>query len=185
MDIPVNIRHRLDSINADKYCGYYISEVTFKCDVLLETRLWDLAKYIQSQLKTMIAQDQHWLFPNIKEEWENGEDTKDLAANSSQEGKVSDVIVSNLMYYKYPTDLGWGEVKSLYCAFSITIPLWTNFELLFQACNGKFTYTLVYCPGVKNEKYANDYMDAFVKITENSHSSHGTHTLKEYLIEIG
>jgi len=183
MDIPVNIRHRLGNVNGDEYCGFYVTEVTFKCDVLLETTLWDLARNIQAQLKTIIAQDQHLLFAKVKEEWETGEDTKELAVSSWQEGKISDVIVSNLMYYKYPTDLGWGEIQSLYCAVSVAIPFCSNLELLFQACNGKFTYTLVYCPGEKNEKYANEYMDAFVKIMEKSHLGHVTHSLEEYLSE--
>ena len=47
MDIPVNIRHRLDGIGGDEYCGFYVSEVTFRCDVLPETGLWDLARNIQ------------------------------------------------------------------------------------------------------------------------------------------
>jgi len=181
MDIPVNIRHRLDNIGGDEYCGFYVSEVTFKCDVMLETRLWDLARNIQSQLKTIIAQDQHLLFAKVKEEWETGEETKDLAVSSWAEGKISDVIVSNLMFYKYPTDLGWGEISSLYCAVSVAIPFCSNLELLFQACSGKFTYTLVYCPGKNNEKSANDYIDAFVNIMENSHSEHGSQSLKEFL----
>ena len=163
------------------YCGFYVTEVTFKCDVLLETTLWDLARNIQAQLKTIIAQDQHMLFAKVKEEWETGEDTKELAVSSWQEGKISDVIVSNLMYYKYPTDLGWGEIQSLYCAVSVAIPFCSNLELLFQACNGKFTYTLVYCPGEKNEKYANEYIDAFVKIMEKSHLGDITHSLEELL----
>ena len=85
------------------------------------------------------------------------------------------------MYYKYPTDLGWGEICSLYCAVSVAIPFCSNLELLFQACSGKFTYTLVYCPGKNNEKSANDYMDAFVKVLENCHLENGTQSLKEYL----
>ena len=181
MDIPVNIRHRLDGIDGDEYAGFYVTEVTFKCDVLLETKLWDLARNIQDQLKNIIAQDQHLLFAKVKEEWETGEETKDLAVSSWQEGKISDVIVSNLMYYKYPTDLGWGEINSLYCAVSVAIPFCSNLELLFQACSGKFTYTLVYCPGKNNEKSANDYMDAFVKILENSHLENGAQSLKEFL----
>ena len=35
MDIPVNIRHRLENVNGDEYCGFYVTEVTFKCDVML------------------------------------------------------------------------------------------------------------------------------------------------------
>ena len=35
MDIPVNIRQRLDDVNGDEYCGFYVTEVTFKCDVTL------------------------------------------------------------------------------------------------------------------------------------------------------
>ena len=115
----------------------------------------------------------------MKDEWETSEETKDLAISSWQEGKISDVIVSNLMFYKYPTDLGWGEINSLYCSVSVAIPFCSNLELLFQACNGKFTYTLVYCPGENNEKSANNYMDAFVNIMENSHLENGSHSLKE------
>ena len=66
MDIPVNIRQRLDDVNGDEYCGFYVTEVTFKCDVTLETKLWDLARNIQSQLKTIIGQDQHLLFAKVK-----------------------------------------------------------------------------------------------------------------------
>merc|ERR1712223_243533 len=181
MDIPVNIRQRLDDVNEDEYCGFYVTEVTFKCDVTLETKLWDLARNIQGQLKTIIAEDQHLLFSKVKEEWETSEETKDLAISSWQEGKISDVIVSNLMFYKYPTDLGWGEINSLYCSVSVAIPFCSNLELLFQACSGKFTYTLVYCPGKNNEKSANDYMDAFVKMMETSHLENGTQSLKEFL----
>ena len=102
-------------------------------------------------------------------------------SSSWQEGKISDVIVSNLMYYKYPTDLGWGEMRALYCAVSVAIPFCSNLELLFQACSGMFTYTLVYCPGDNNEKSANEYIDAFVNIMENSHLKNGNQTLEEYL----
>ena len=102
-------------------------------------------------------------------------------SSSWQEGKISDVIVSNLMYYKYPTDLGWGEMRALYCAVSVAIPFCSNLELLFQACSGMFTYTLVYCPGDNNEKSANEYIDAFVNIMENSHLKNGKQTLEEYL----
>merc|ERR1712223_1581921 len=173
--------HAKTASSRDDYDGFYVTEVTFKCDVLLETKLWDLARNIQDQLKNIIAQDQHLLFAKVKEEWEIGEETKDLAVSSWQEGKISDGIVSNLMYYKYPTDLGWGEINSLYCAVSVAIPFCSNLELLFQACSGKFTYTLVYCPGKNNEKSANDYMDAFVKILENSHLENGAQSLKEFL----
>ena len=65
MDIPVNIRQRLDDVNGDEYCGFYVTEVTFKCDVTLETKLWDLARNIQGQLKTIIGQDQHLLFAKV------------------------------------------------------------------------------------------------------------------------
>ena len=44
-----------------------------------------------------------------------------------------------------------------------------------------FTYTLVYCPGEKNEKSANDYIDTFVKIMENSHREDGAICLKDFL----
>ena len=67
MDIPVNIRQRLDDVNGDEYCGFYVTEVTFKCDVTLETKLWDLARNIQGQLKTIIGQDQHLLFAKVIE----------------------------------------------------------------------------------------------------------------------
>ena len=157
-----------------------LTEVTFKCDVKLETKLWDLARNIQAQLKTIIEQDQHLLFAEVKGEWETGP-TKDLALSSWQEGKISDVIVSNLMYYKYPTDLGWGEVRALYCAVSVAIPFCTNLNFLFQACSGMFTYTLVYCPGENNEKSANDYMDTFVNIMENSHHENEANSLKDFL----
>ena len=56
----------------------------------------------------MIKQDQHLLFADVKEKWEKGEDTKDLAAAACQKGKVADITVSNLMSYSHPTDLGWG-----------------------------------------------------------------------------
>ena len=85
------------------------------------------------------------------------------------------------MFYKYPTDLGWGEINSLYCSVSVAIPFCSNLELLFQACNGKFTYTLVYCPGQNNEKSANNYMDAFVNIMENCHLESGTQNLRQFL----
>ena len=65
MDIPVNIRQRLDDVNGDEYCGFYVTEVTFKCDVTLETKLWELARNIQGQLKTIIGQDQHLLFAKV------------------------------------------------------------------------------------------------------------------------
>ena len=85
------------------------------------------------------------------------------------------------MFYKYPTDLGWGEINSVYCSVSVAIPFCSNLELLFQACNGKFTYTLVYCPGQNNEKSANNYMDAFVKIMENCHLESGAQNLRQFL----
>jgi len=181
MDIPVNIRHRIDGIDGYEYAAFYVTEVTFKCDVMLATDLWDLARNIQQQLNTIIAQKQHLLFAKVKEEWETGQETKDLAISSWQEGKISDVIVSNLMFYNFPTDLGWGEIASVYCAVSVAIPFCSNLELLFQACAGKFTYTLVYCPGENNRKYANEYMDAFVKYMENSHSS-DLQSLESYLL---
>jgi len=180
MDIPVNIRHRLDNVKGDEYCGFYVTEVTFNCDVMLETRLWDLARNIQGQLKVMMDQDQHLLFARAKEEWETGP-TKDLAVSSWQEGKISDVIVSNLMYYKYPTDVGWGTIRALYCAVSVAIPFCSNLEMLFQACSDMFTYTLVYCPGKNNEESANKWLDSFVNIMENSHENSGLQSLKEYL----
>ena len=83
------------------------------------------------------------------------------------------------MFYKYPTDLGWGEITTMACAVSVAIPFCSNLELLFQACNGKFGYTLVYCPGMNNAAYANDYMNAFVEIMEGSHDRNDG-TLKDY-----
>ena len=65
MDIPVNIRHRIDGIQGDEYAGFYVTEVTFKCDVDLNTQLWDLARNIQGQLNDIIAQDHHLLFATV------------------------------------------------------------------------------------------------------------------------
>ena len=47
IDIPVNIRHRIDGLNGYEYAGFYVTEVTLKCDVTEETKLWDLARNIQ------------------------------------------------------------------------------------------------------------------------------------------
>jgi len=173
MDIPVNIRQRVEG-GMEDCAAFYVTEVTFKCDVTPQTKIWELARNIQDQLKAIIGRDEHLLFAKVKEEWETGEETKELAVTSWQEGKVSDVIVSNLMFYKYPTDLGWGEITSLYCGVGVAVPFCSNLELLFQACAGKFAYTLVYCPGENNQQTANDYMDAFVKFMENSHSGNQT-----------
>ena len=122
----------------------------------------------------MIKQDQHLLFADVKEKWETGDDTKELAAAAGQKGKVADVTVSNLMFYTHPTDLGWGQVRSVYCAVSVAVPYCANVMLLFQACGGKLSYTLVHCPGIHNEETAQDYMDAFVDLIENSHSGNAT-----------
>ena len=117
IDIPVNIRHRIDGLNGYEYAGFYVTEVTLKCDVTEDTKLWDLARNIQvqskfytfmyyhqqnntfdwklylcqDQLNGMIKQDQHLLFAEVKEKWETGEDTKDLAMAAGQKGRVSDV----------------------------------------------------------------------------------------------
>ena len=47
IDIPVNIRHRIDGLNGYEYTGFYVTEVTLKCDVTEDTKLWDLANSIQ------------------------------------------------------------------------------------------------------------------------------------------
>ena len=122
----------------------------------------------------MIKQDQHLLFADVKEKWETGDDTKELAAKASQKGKVADVCVSNLMFYSHPTDLGWGRVRSVYCTLSVAVPYCANLNLLFQSCGGKLLYTLVHCPGATNTETAQAYMDAFVDLMENSHSGNAT-----------
>jgi len=172
MDIPVNIRART-GMNGDEYAAFYVTEVGLKCDVLPKTGVWDVARDIQGQLKGAIERDEHLLFAKAKGEWENGQETKDMAASSWQEGKVMDVIVSNLMFYKYPTDLGWGKVTSLFCPVSVAVPFCSNLELLFLACDGKFSYTLIHSPDKNNEKTARSYMDYFVRIMEESHSDDG------------
>jgi len=171
MDIPVNIRHRIEGIDGYEYAAFYVTKVTLKCDVMLDTELWDLARNIQQQMETILAQKQHLHFAQAREEWETGEGTKDLAMNSFKEGKKCDAKVSNLMFYNYPTDFGWGEISSLYCGCSVLVPHVSNMFLLFQACSSKFTYTLVYCPGENNKNIATEYIDMFVKYLENSHLS--------------
>ena len=62
IDIPVNVRRRLDPPIGDNYCGFYITEVTTRCDVDKDTTVWALAKVVGKQLNDMIAQDQHRIF---------------------------------------------------------------------------------------------------------------------------
>ena len=57
IDIPVNVRRRLDPPIGDNYCGFYITEVTTRCDVDKDTTVWALAKEVGRQLNDMIAQD--------------------------------------------------------------------------------------------------------------------------------
>ena len=48
------------------------------------------------------------------------------------------------MYHTKPSDLGWGKVTSLFCPVSVAVPFCSNLELLFLACDGKFSYTLIH-----------------------------------------
>ena len=47
IDIPVNIRRRIDGLKGYEYAAFYVTLVTFKCDVTEDTKLWDLAHILQ------------------------------------------------------------------------------------------------------------------------------------------
>ena len=47
IDIPVNIRNRIDGLNGSEYAAFYVTLVTFTCDVTEDTKLWDLAHTLQ------------------------------------------------------------------------------------------------------------------------------------------
>lgn len=178
IDIPVNIRRRLDPPIGDNYCGFYITEVTTKCDVTLDTSVWELARNIKVQLGDMMGEDQHLLFSRAKEEWELGE-TSELAGSVPVE-KTLDMLVSNKRFFMFPTDLGWGKVRALYSAGALWCPGFSNYLFLIQATD-MFTYNMVHCPGPNNTQTANDLLDMIVTIMEGAADLSETSTLSDIL----
>merc|ERR1712004_285850 len=175
LDTPANFRQ-----NMNEYCGNYIGDITLKCDVDLETKLWDLAQYIQGHMKKSQQRGENFLsVGRVSGEWAGGE-TRDLAQSSFSKGRVSDLIVSNLMLYKYPVDFGWGEITTMTNSVGVGIGFFANLQLIIQTCNGKLGYSLVYSPGENNKKYATNFMNTFAHIMENSHKEWNP-DLKAYL----
>ena len=59
VDIPVNMRNRLDQPLGNTNCGFLITEVTTKASVTPSTKLWALARELGVQVREMLEKDQH------------------------------------------------------------------------------------------------------------------------------
>ena len=95
VDIPVNMRNRLDQPLGNTHCGFLITEVTSKASVTTNTKLWALARELGGQVREMLEDDQHFLFSQAKEQFETEPDTAELA-NSIESHRVLDVLVTPL-----------------------------------------------------------------------------------------
>ena len=67
--------------------------------------------------------------------------------------------------FMFPTDLGWGRVRGLYCSGAVWSPIYAKYFLELATTN-IFTYSLVYCPGVVNDAAANSLLDMVVGMVE-------------------
>lgn len=97
VDIPVNMRNRLDQPLGNTHCGFLITEVTTKASVTTNTKLWTLARELGGQVREMLEENQHFLFSEAKEQFETQPDTAELAS-STETHCVLDVLVTPLSY---------------------------------------------------------------------------------------
>ena len=95
VDIPVNMRNRLEQPLGNSHCGFLITEVTSKASVSPDTKLWALARELGDQVKEMLEEDQHLIFSQAKEQFETDPATAELAA-STESHNVLDVLVTSL-----------------------------------------------------------------------------------------
>ena len=139
VDIPVNMRNRLDPPLGNTNCGFLITELTTKISVTPSTKLWDLARQLGLQVREMLEEDQHFLFSQAKEQFETGPATIDLAS-STESHCVLDVLVSNMMAFPGPLDYSWASLQSVHCVGSVWAPGFANFLLLFQVRSSRLIY---------------------------------------------
>jgi len=178
IDIPVNIRRQLEPPIGDQYGGLYITELTTKLSVHLDTHLWNLARDIGQQMKDMMKENQHIVFSQAKKEFEAGEST-DIAESVAPE-HVVDTLVSNKRFYPFPMEFEWGTIRAVHSTGSYWTPGFCNYLLLLQATK-MFTYNMVYCPGEKNMTVANKLIDTFVNIMEGSSETSNGVCLKDFI----
>ena len=93
VDIPVNMRNRLDQPLGNTNCGFLITEVTSKASVTPSTKLWALARELGVQVREMLENDQHFIFSQAKEQFETESATAELAS-STESHCVLDVLVN-------------------------------------------------------------------------------------------
>jgi len=178
IDVPVNMRHRLDPAMANRHAGFLITEITTKCDVLADTGLWVLARDISRQCGAMLEQRQHFVFSEAKIKFETGE-TRYLAASTALED-VGDVLVSNMMGLPGRLDFPWAEVVSVHCVGSYWAPGFSNYLLLFQSTK-HMNYDVCYCKGEKNRAVAEKLLRYFTDIMETSHKLEESYCVRNLL----
>jgi len=179
IDVPVNMRHRLDPAMANRHAAFLITEITTKCDVTLDTRLWELARTIAQQTKSMIDRQEHFIFSEAKLQFETGAETRGVAEGVALED-VGDVLVSNMMTFPGPLELGWARVASVHCVGSFWAPGFANYLLLFQATK-HFNYDVCYCAGEKNKAVAEQLLSYFARIMETSHQQGSSYGLRDIM----
>ena len=168
MDLPVNIKNRVEGrSDMDGYCGFYVTCITVRCDVGLETTLWGLAREVGRQVREAMGEKHHLLFGRVKEAWETGEDTRELS-RSREVDNMLDMSVSNTGGYQelgLPLDLGWGRVRSVHSTGAVYCPGIANYLLLLKSTD-VFTYNMVHCPGENNARTAGQLLGMVVDLVE-------------------
>ena len=98
IDVPVNMRHRLQPEMRNKHCGFLITELTSAATVTSKTKLWELARQLGQLARQMMEQEQHLKFCQAKKTFETDPATAELAA-STESHQVLDVLVirNNMM----------------------------------------------------------------------------------------
>jgi len=180
IDVPVNMRHRVDPSMAGKHAGFIITEITTSADVKLETKLWALAKELGQQVKTMLDNQAHFIFSEAKVLFETGADTQDLAESVALHD-VGDVLVSNMMGWNGHTlDYAWASIESVHCVGSYWAPGFANYLILFQSTK-HMNYDVCYCKGAKTQEVAQKLLKYFVEILEQSHAAPEDYNLKSFM----
>ena len=180
VDIPVNIRERVEPPMVSEYAGFYITEITTKTDLNPTTTLWSLARELADQLKVRMMTKEHMHFTRTKLHFETG-DNAEIAASVPPE-KIVDLLYSNMRAYPFPLDHPWGRVRSIHCPGSYWSPGFANYVLLIQSTD-IFTYDLVYCPGDKNSRTATSILNITVSLIEEAGDPGLDPTIKELIMK--
>ena len=182
IDMPVNLRSRVEPKIGDSYVGLYISELAPKITITLESSLWGLSRQVVKQLAEMIEQNQHLLYCQMKEELKNEEmktETYNEKCLSNSCISPNDIFFSNKKEYLGKREFGWGRIRSIHSAGSYWVPAGAGMVLMIQSTDF-FTYNLVHSPGETNAEIANQFLDNFVTIMEEL-SQNMDNTLEEIL----